>query len=64
MTDEYKEMSAYIDKLGEELGVKFVKDKDMLSVDEFRYKVLIRENLHSFFMRTETHFIDVLQINI
>lgn len=47
-------MSAYIDKLGKELGVKFVKYKDMLSVDEFRYRVLIRENLHSFFMRTET----------
>jgi len=30
MTDEYREMSAYIDKLGEELGVKFVQDKDML----------------------------------
>jgi len=30
MTDEYKEMSAYIDKLGDELGVKFIKDKDML----------------------------------
>ena len=53
MTDEYREMSAYIDKLGEELGVKFVQDKDMLWHDEFRYRVLIRENLHNFFIRMD-----------
>lgn len=64
MTDEYEEMSAYIAKLGEELGVKFVKDKDMLSLDDFRYRVLIRENLHNFFIHTKTHFKDVLQIDI
>jgi len=64
MTDEYEQMSAYIAKLGEELGVKFVKDKDMLSLDEFRYRVLIRENLHNFFIQTKTHFKDVLQIDI
>jgi len=53
MTDEYREMSAYIDKLGEELGVKFVQDKDMLWLDEFRFRVLIRENLHNFFIRMD-----------
>lgn len=60
MTDAYEKHLKFVMKLGQEIGAGFNIDRDMLLSDEVRDKVLLRENLNNFLVRSKAHIENIL----